>query len=102
MAIRTSKTRDVVERAEPGKVDGERLSRLKEKHLVHTVNSPVQLKTVEEMLDKGGTKMRDMMQEKSGKFADESHRRFTNKHRESVATMDQVHREKMAEKARRS
>ena len=103
MNIRTSKTRSMYSPSDRSKAEQERSHRLREKHMVHTA-TPVgglSMEELEKELDEGGSKMRDMMQEKRGQNMEEADRKAREKHSDTVANMDSVKRRKMAEKQRR-
>jgi len=74
--------------------------RMREKHLVHSATpfGHHTTESIEQELDKEGSKMRDIMQEKRGRNAEAAHKKFVDKHDETVKTMEKVHRRKQAEK----
>lgn len=98
MFIRTSKTRAVISRRDPGKVNRERLTRMQEKHLVFDVNAPMNLETVEKVLDSGGTRTRDLMQEKRAKNAEKAHKRYRERAKEAASNSETYHRKRMVAK----
>lgn len=97
-SIRTSKTRAKLLDSNRSEVTKEAVGRMRERHGVHSATTALDIHEVERVLDSGGTRVRDMMQEKSAKNEEKARKHFLERHKDTVANMDAVHRRKQEEK----
>jgi len=98
--IITSKTRSQFKGSDVRKMDMERMTRIKQNHEVHEINTNAPLEVIEQELNRQGSKVRDGMQEKRGRNLEAHDEKSRERHRDNVQNMDALHRRKQREKER--